>query len=194
MQLKNKLESNFCVYVFITLCTLVRERPFPSPLLCVSTQVAPPLSLIEKIPLVWFVPVQCVWRHVPAKQHPHSHQRGGNLDLKNPSPYYWINNKCLLKSINFAFYVCAGKLLYPTRMQFLWCWLALSLHYLNFSGFQRLKFSEPKSSRKRWWAHLNKKWIPHGGFGGAEYQPKGKQSTDWSGNPGDLKRKRVITN
>ena len=40
------------VYVFITLCTPVRERPFPSLILCVSAQVAPPLSPIESVPLL----------------------------------------------------------------------------------------------------------------------------------------------
>ena len=34
------------VYVSITLCTLARERPFLSFILCVSAQVAPPLSPI----------------------------------------------------------------------------------------------------------------------------------------------------
>ena len=41
-----KNDQAVCVYVFITLCTLARERPFLSSLLCVSTQVAPPLSPI----------------------------------------------------------------------------------------------------------------------------------------------------
>ena len=53
-------------------------------LLCDSAQVAPHSHQL-RVPLVWFVPVQCVWRQVPAKQHPHSHPGGGNSDLKTTS-------------------------------------------------------------------------------------------------------------
>ena len=59
-----------------------------SPPLPFNTGSTPPLP-IERVPLVWFVPVQLLWRVIPAKQHPYSHQRRGSLDLKNPSPYYW---------------------------------------------------------------------------------------------------------
>ena len=72
------------VYVFITLCTPVRERPFPSPLLCVSAQVAPPLSLIESFPLLDLYQYSCY----DASYQLNSWEGWGATDLKNPSPYY----------------------------------------------------------------------------------------------------------
>ena len=38
----------------------------------------------------------------PAKQHPHSHQKKGNSDLKNPSPYYsrFARLACILLECN----------------------------------------------------------------------------------------------
>ena len=80
----------------ITLCTPVRERPFPSFLLCVSAQVAPPLSPIEIVPLLNLYQYSAC----DVTSQLFSWKGGGATDLKNPSPYYCMGKDFLMNAEN----------------------------------------------------------------------------------------------